>query len=135
MIIVKTIMSTNVKFVKQDTPIFEALDILEKEKISGLPVVNDEHIVVGIITEKDVLEILIDKNLSSKNKVADFMTREVICFGEDDNVVDVCKFFIKSNIRRVPIVREGRLVGIVSRRDIVMLIMEAKSKLSNFRYA
>ena len=135
MIIVKTIMTTDVKSVKQDTPIFEALDLLEKEKISGLPVVDDDHIVVGIITEKDVLEILIDKNLNVKNKVADYMTREVICFAEEDNVVDVCKFFIKSNIRRVPIVRNGKLVGIVSRRDIVGLIMEAKSKLSNFRYA
>jgi CBS domain-containing protein len=135
MIIVKTIMTTDVKFVKQSTPIFEALDLLESSKVSGLPVVDDQMLVVGILTEKDVLEILIDKNLDVKNKVGDYMTREVICFQEEDNVVDVCKFFIKSNIRRVPIVREGKLVGIVSRRDIVSLIMEAKSKLSNFRYA
>jgi len=135
MIIVKTIMTTDVKFVRADTPIYDALDLLENEKVSGLPVVDEANQVVGILTEKDVLEILIAKNVDVKNKVGDYMTREVICFQENDNVIDVCKFFIRSNIRRVPIVRDGKLVGIVSRHDMVTLIREAKSKLSNFRYS
>src|SRR5262245_25439788 len=135
MIIIKTIMNTDVKFVRADTPIYDALDILEKEHVSGLPVVDEGGHVVGILTEKDVLELLISKTTDVKNTVGDFMTREVICFQENDNVLDVCKFFIRSNIRRVPIVRDGKLVGIVSRHDMVTLIREAKSKLSNFRYA
>jgi len=135
MIAVKTIMTTDVKFVRAETPIYEALDLLDKEKISGLPVLDEGNHVVGILTEKDVLEILISKNVDAKKLVGDYMTREVICFQENDNVLDVCKFFIRSHIRRVPIVREGKLVGIVSRHDIVTLIREAKSKLSNFRYA
>ena len=135
MIAVKTIMTTDVKFVRAQTPIYEALDLLDKEKISGLPVLDEGNHVVGILTEKDVLEILISKNADAKKLVGDYMTREVICFQENDNVLDVCKFFIRSHIRRVPIVREGKLVGIVSRHDIVTLIREAKSKLSNFRYA
>ena len=135
MIIVKTVMTTDVKFVRADTPIYDALDILEREKVSGLPVLDESNHVVGILTEKDVLELLISKNTDLKSTVGDFMTREVICFQENDNVLDVCKFFIRSNIRRVPIVREGKLVGIVSRHDIVTLIREAKSKFSNFRYA
>ena len=135
MIIVKTIMSTDVKYVKQDTPILDALNLLEKNHVSGLPVVDDNMSVVGVLSEKDVLEILIDKKLDARNKVEDYMTREAICFTENDDVVNVCKFFIKSHIRRVPITRENVLVGVVSRRDIVTLIMEAKSKLSSFRYA
>ncbi|HLF17829.1 MAG TPA: CBS domain-containing protein [Candidatus Omnitrophota bacterium] len=134
MIAVKTVMTTDVKYVTPDTPIYEALDILQKFHISGLPVVNGNMEVVGLLSQKDVLEILIDKNLDVKNKVGDYMTREVICFEENDNVVDICKFFIKSNIRRVPIVRNGKLIGIVSRRDIVTVILEARSRLSNFRY-
>jgi CBS domain-containing protein len=112
MIAVKTVMTTDVKYANPDTPIYEALDILQQFHISGLPVVNEQMEVVGLLSQKDVLEILIDKNLDVKNKVADYMTREVICFQENDNVVDVCKFFIKSNIRRVPVVRNGKLVGI-----------------------
>src|SRR6185503_8560458 len=125
MIAVKTIMTTDVKFVRAETPIYEALDLLDKEKISGLPVLDEGNHVVGILTEKDVLEILISKNADAKKLVGDYMTREVICFQENDNVLDVCKFFIRSHIRRVPIVREGKLVGIVSRHDIVTLIREA----------
>ena len=58
------------------------------------------------------------------------MSREVICFTEDDSAVEICKFFMRTHIRRVPIIRDGCLIGIVSRRDIVSLIAEAKTKMS-----
>jgi len=131
MITVKTIMTTDVKFVRTETSILDALDLLGKSEVSGLPVVDESNHVVGVLTEKDVLEILIHNNLDVKNKVGDYMTREVICFQEEDNVIDVCKFFIRSHVRRVPIVREGMLVGIVSRHDIVELIIQAKNNLSD----
>jgi CBS domain-containing protein len=134
MITIKSIMTTDVVSVKENIPIYEALDLLSKKRISGLPVVNDQDHIVGILSEKDVLRILIDKKLGVKKTVRDYMTREVICYTEEDSAIDLCSFFIRSNIRRVPIVREGKLVGIVSRRDIVNLILEAKSKISDFRY-
>lgn len=134
MIPIKEIMSTNVVSVNSHTPIYEALDLLTKHKISGLPVVDNQNRVVGILSEKDVLRILIDTKLDVKNKVEDYMTREVISFSEEDSAIDICKFFIRSHIRRVPIVRDGVLAGIISRRDIVSLILEAKSKIDNFRY-
>ena len=52
-------------------------------------------------------------------------------FPDTADAVEICQFFIKNNFRRVPIVRDGKLVGIVSRRDIVELILEAKEKLSS----
>jgi CBS domain-containing protein len=134
MISISDIMSTDLKTVTPTTPIYEALDLLAKNRVSGLPVVDNFNQVVGIITEKDVLRILIDKNLDVKKLVYDYMSREVICFTEDDDAIDICKFFLRNNIRRVPIVRDGKLVGVVSRRDIVPLIMEAISKISDFRY-
>lgn len=134
MLSIKNVMTKNVFFVKQNTPIYEALNLLVKHRISGLPVVNENMRVVGILSEKDVLTILFDQNIDIKSKVDDYMTREVICFTEEDSAIDICKFFMKSNIRRVPIVKEGKLVGVISRRDIVNLILEAKSKFSQFRY-
>jgi len=134
MLSIKNIMTTDVITVNPATPIYEALDLLTKNKVSGLPVVDQNREVVGILTEKDVLKILIDQKVHIKTKVEDYMTSDVICFTEEDNAVEICKFFVKHNIRRVPIIRDGKLVGIVSRRDIVAVILEAKSKMSDFRY-
>jgi len=134
MLPLKTIMTVGVITVKADTPIYEALYLLAKNKISGIPVVDDEEQVVGVLSEKDVLRILFDKKLDVKSTVDDYMSRDTICFTEEDSAIDVCKFFIRSNIRRVPIVKDNKLVGIVSRADIIPLILEAKNKISNFRY-
>jgi len=134
MISIKSIMTKGVITVLDTLPIYEALDLLMKNKVSGLPVVNKKEDVVGILSEKDVLKILLDKKLNVKKTVSDYMSREVISFSEEDDAIDICKFFIRSHIRRVPIVKDGKLVGIVSRRDIVSIILEAKSKISQFRY-
>ena len=134
MIPIKDIMTKDVVYVHPETPIYEALTLLINHKISGMPVVDQDINVVGILSEKDFLRILIDKRLDVRSPVKNYMSREVICFTEDDNPIDICKFFLKSYIRRVPIVNQGKLVGVISRRDIVSLILEAKSKISDFRF-
>jgi len=134
MLSIQSVMNRDVITVNPNTPIYEALDRLHKHKVSGLPVVTPTGQVVGILTQKDVLKILIDKTLEIHKTTNDYMTREVICFSEEDSAIEICKFFLRSHIRRVPIVRDGILVGIVSRRDIVSLILEAKSKMSELRY-
>ncbi len=134
MLSIQSIMSTNIHTVSAKTPIYEALDLLSKNKVSGLPVVDEHESIVGILTEKDVLRILLDKNLDIKNNVEDYMTVDVISFNENDDAIDICKFFIRNHIRRVPITKDGKLVGIVSRADIVNVILEAKSKMSDFRF-
>ncbi len=134
MLPLKSIMTIGVITVKADTPIYEALYLLTRNKISGIPVVDEDEEVIGVLSEKDVLNILFDKKLDVKSTVEDYMSRDVICFTEDDSAIDVCKFFIRSNIRRVPITKDNKLVGIVSRADIIPLILEAKNKISNFRY-
>jgi len=63
MISIQTVMSREVITANPHTPIYEALDRLHKNKISGMPVLNNTGHVVGILTQKDVLKILIDKNL------------------------------------------------------------------------
>ena len=131
---IKSIMTTNVITVKPETAIFDALNLLIEHKISGMPVIDNENRVVGILSEKDVLEILVDKSLDIKKTVDDYMSRDVVCFTEEDSAIDICKFFLRSPFRRVPIVKDGKLVGVVSRHDIVELIVEAKSKISDFRF-
>ena len=135
MIPIKTIMTENVITVVPSTPIYEAMNLLAKYAISGVPVVDSDNKLIGILTEKDVLKILINPNIGVKDKVEDYMTKNVFSFTEDADAITVCEFLIKNPIRRVPIVRDGKLVGIVSRRDIIALILEAKEKLSDHRFS
>ena len=132
----KTIMKTDVFTVKRQTPIYKAIRLLATYQITGLPVVNDDMTLAGIITEKDVLGLL--SNLDAlmavpdlKDSVAvveDFMTKDVISFDENDDLLDICECLIDNSFRRVPITSGGKVVGIISRRDIVGFILKIRDK-------
>ena len=134
MIPIKTIMTKKVITVNPELLIYEALNVFKIHEVSGLPVVDTAGFIVGILSEKDVLKLLLNQKVKVNDTVSNYMTREIISFSEDDDAIDICKFFIKSHIRRVPILKGKKLVGVVSRRDIVLLILEAKNKMSSFRY-
>ena len=129
---VKNIMTTDVVYVNPDTFVYEAMELLLQHHISGLPVVNADMKIVGILTEKDLLKLLMNPKVGGSAAVSAFMNSHVVCFSEEDTVIKVCEFFIKNNIRRAPIARDGKLVGIVSRRDIIRLIMELRSTISDY---
>ena len=119
----KAIMQTDVITVNAHTPIYEAIKILLKNDITGLPVVNDDMTLAGIITEKDVLHLLSDLKDDSA-EVEDFMTKHVVSFDQDEDLIAISESLIKDHFRRVPIVSEGKLVGIISRKDIIKYILE-----------
>lgn len=134
MIPITSVMTKDVVCVKPDTPVYEAMRILIDRQISGMPVVDDNMEVCGILSEKDVLGILIDANSRVNDIVEQYMSSNVVTFQETASAIDICKFFINNHIRRVPIVKDNKLVGIVSRRDIMDLIVEARSKISEHRF-
>lgn len=119
MLTAEEIMTRDVITVKEDTPIHEAMAIMLKERVSGLPVVFDDMSLAGVISEKDVATLLYDKEGLKTKKVRYFMTEHTISFDIDDNLIDVCDFLAKGLVRRVPITSEGKLVGIVSVQDII----------------
>jgi len=122
----KSIMMKKVITVYADACIYDAMDILVKEKISGLPVVNTEGNLVGIVTEKDVMRLLFTGAADNHKCVADCMTKDVVSFHPEDSVVDICALFITKPFRRVPIIEDGKLVGVVARRDIVSLLLTTR---------
>ena len=123
----KTIMTSNVISVKRQTEIYEAIRTLVDHNITGLPVVNDDMSIAGIITEKDVLKLLYDVT-SKACKVEDFMTKGVVSFNEEDSLIDITECLIKNSFRRVPITAGGKLVGIISRKDIIAYILKLRHK-------
>jgi len=119
----KDIMNTDVITVKRKTEIYDAIRILVENNITGLPVVNDDMTLAGIISEKDVLRLLY--NMEDKpGNVEDFMTKDVISFDQEDNLIEIAESLIKSGFRRVPILKEGKLTGIISRKDVIKYIIE-----------
>ncbi len=122
---VENIMETEVITVRKDTPVYEAIELLSENYITGLPVVNDDMTIAGIITEKDVLTLLY-ANVPGESKVEDFMSKDVVSFDISESMIDVTDCFIKHHFRRVPIVADGKLVGIVSKKDIIAYILEMR---------
>lgn len=138
------IMTRDVITVKKDHTVNQVIEILMNKNISGVPVVNDEGEVIGIVTEGDLiyrskkLEIpryftILDSYIFLDNtkkmeeqirkmvgyRVEDIMTKDVIIVEEEDTLEDIATIMTKKNVNRVPVVKNGKLVGIVTRRDII----------------
>ena len=128
MLKVKDIMTENVISVKKDTPIFQAIEILADNDITGIPVVKGDMTVVGILSEKDVLSVLYAPQENESKVVDDFMTQPAICFERDESVMDVCDCLRESFFRRVLVTEHGKLVGIVTRKNIIKCILQARKK-------
>lgn len=124
MITAKDIMTTEVVTVKEDTPTEKVIDLLASHRITGLPVVDSEMNLAGIVSEKDILGIAYNSITGAsaeafKKTAGDLMTRTVVSFRSDDNLADICQCFMLNDFRRIPVVDDGKLVGIISRKDIV----------------
>jgi len=122
------LMTKNVVTVDPNESITRAAELLIKHKISGTPVTDQDGRLVGILSEKDILRLLIETD-PKKNKVSDFMTKDVISFKETDSIIAICEFLIGSNVRRVPIVSGEKLVGVISRRDIIGEIIKLRDRI------
>ena len=120
---IKDIMATDIAVVKTDTSIDEVVRILVDKNITGLPVVDDNNKLLGIITEKDVLRLLGDCR-QDPGVVKEYMSTEVVTFDVNDDLIAVCECLVNGHFRRIPILSDGKLIGIVSRRDIIKYILE-----------
>lgn len=122
----KDIMTKDVITVKTDVPIYDVLELIAKNNISGLPVVEDDMTLVGIVSEKDILSLFYDSDGSCVKTVDDYMTQPPLFFDEEESLLDVCDFLRKNVFRRVPITSKGKLVGIISIRDVIEYILQLR---------
>lgn len=112
MIPVKEVMTRNVITFREDTSLDEVAATLLEKRITGAPVVSGEGHVVGIISETDVF--------SKKGKVArDIMSQRVISVTEETGIDEAARLLIGERIRRVPVIRGGKMVGLLSRSDVL----------------
>jgi CBS domain-containing protein len=120
----KDVMTAPVVTISPDATIAEATRLLDAKKITGLPVTNATGEIVGMLTEKDILNFTFTHMGNLRDtKVGESMTDKVVTFSSDTPVEEIALCFGKSDFRRVPIVDGAKLVGIISRRDIVHLMI------------
>ncbi len=124
----KDIMTKDVITVKTDMPIYDVLELIAEHNISGLPVVEDDMTLVGIVSEKDVLSLFYDDENENEKTVDDYMTQPPLFFDEDESLLDVCDFLRKNVFRRVPITSKGKLIGIISIRDVIEYILQLRNE-------
>ena len=120
-------MTTNLICVNKQTDIYKAIESMVENNITGLPVVNEDMSLAGIISEKDVLNLLYNME-DHPDTVEHYMTHDPICFDADDSLIDIAECFINHHFRRVPILSNGKLAGIISRKDIIAYILKLRHK-------
>ena len=123
MTVARTVMKTKLVTVRVETPLKEAVELLLKHKISGLPVVDSQGNLVGILTEKDVMRLMYEPKDAFRT-AGDLMVREVRSFQADAPLADVCDCLMANSFRRVPILEGKKLVGLISRADLMPTILE-----------
>jgi len=94
MLKVKDVMTRDVISVKKNTPIYEAMEIMRKKDITGMPVIEDDMTLVGVITEKDVLRLFYAEEEEKNKTVGFFMTRPAVSYRENENLQSVCDFMM-----------------------------------------
>jgi CBS domain-containing protein len=117
-------MTRQVICIRTDTPIFEAIKLMVQNNITGVPVVEDDMTLVGMLSEQDVLRLLHTYEDEKDRTVNDFMTEPVVHFEEDEPLLDVCHCLRDNSIRRVPVTSNGKVTGVISRSDILKCILE-----------
>jgi CBS domain-containing protein len=113
------IMTTEVVTVGLETTIQEVVDLFELHHVSGLPIVDGQNRLLGVITEYDLLQSVATLHLGGK--VAEYMSADVTTVGTEASLAELAELFLSERVRRVPVVSEGILLGVISRRDLIFV--------------
>jgi predicted transcriptional regulator len=123
-------MTTKLITFKVDEQIEKVIDSLIKNRISGGPVVNDKHELIGIISEGDCIKQISESRYynmpMNNNTVEKCMVRNVETIDGNMNIFDAANKFLESKRRRFPIVENGKLVGQISQKDVLKAAMAMK---------
>ena len=120
----KDIMIKEVVCIKKDIPVIDAIRLMAGNNITGIPVVEDDMTLLGILSERDVLRLFHTYDDEKDRTISDFMTQPAVYFEEDELLLDVCYCLRDNNIRRVPVTSNGKVVGVISRSDILKCILQ-----------
>ncbi len=119
--LVRDYMAGRLVTFKPDMEVLDAIHELVQHRIAGAPVVNDQGDLIGMLSELDCLKVALNAGYHQQwgGPVADYMTPDVESVDADMNIIDLAQKFLNSGFRRFPVLRNNRLVGQISRRDVL----------------
>ena len=118
MTVIRDIMSDQVVSVRSETTLAEAVEILTQLHVGSAPVVSAHGTLLGVISDQALIDVVFDAAARSAS-VSQYMTPDVQCVQPDDQLSRAAQLFALYSYRRLPVVENGKLVGIVSRRDLM----------------
>lgn len=127
-ILVEDYMTKKLVSFKPDQSILEVMELFTKYNISGGPVLDDNGFLVGIISEADCMKTISESRYFNQpileKRVDNYMTKNVETISNDISIFDAAGVFHKNNRRRLPVLKNGLLVGQISRKDIVVAALK-----------
>ncbi len=132
-LLVRDVMIPRVYRVYPDTSVRELIDIMGRHQLKALPVVGDKREVLGVVTDRDVLRLMLstigrvgageaageEDRALYRTPVREIMTRSVMCIPEDQPLSEVVTMMINKDVERLPVVHEGQLTGFLTRADVL----------------
>ena len=121
-VLVREFMATRLVTLTPDMDIFTAMRLLLQHRVSGAPVIDKDQHLLGILSERDCLRVFASGAYYKEagGCVADYMSKVLETVGPDDELFQVADVLLANSFRRLPVVEDGKLVGQVSRRDVLM---------------
>lgn len=120
-------MSGSLVTLHPDMDVLEAVSILVEEEVSGAPVIDQVGNLVGILTERDCMRIALGAGYHSEEggRVSRFMTCDVDTVEAHTPITEIAERFATDHLRRFPVIEQGRVIGIISRRDVLRCLEAA----------
>ena len=107
--------------------VFDAAKMMNEHRVGAL-LVQIDGFLVGIVSERDyVTKVILDQAASQRTRVSEIMTRDVITVGRDESLMRCIELMREHHFRHLPVVEEGRPVGIISLRDLFLTVVEEKA--------
>ncbi len=119
--LVKDYMAKTLVTFKPNTDVLDAVHILVTKRIAGAPVVDDAGNLIGMLSELDCMKVALQAGYHGHfgGPVADFMSDGVQTVDGEMNIIDLAQEFVETTYRRFPVMRNNRLIGQISRRDVL----------------
>lgn len=133
-LLVRDVMAKHPPALVLGTPLNEAVEILLKHHMTGLPVIDSNERVVGFVSEQDCLRTMLVSSYHAEgsHKVEDVMHDEPLTVGVEDSVVDVAQLMVKQKPKVYPVIHsDGRLAGLLLRNQVLVALKNNRSHLEN----
>ncbi len=117
--LVKDVMNSDVKTIGSKSSVQEAAKVMGRFRIGSLIVVKDEEL-IGIVTERDIMtKVVAESKDAIKTSIGNIMTKDIVMIKPDADIEEAAELMIKHHIKKLPVVFDNQLIGIITSMDIV----------------